>query len=88
MIFHRCPVPGANLTHHAPSAFVETQAAFAERLARELGPRLGVKTPLKTQLQTDFSEPLVRINTQPLLEHANPATLTSFWDNHAAFYAA
>lgn len=72
----------------APSGYVESQASFAERLARELGPRLGVPTPLHMCTQTDFAEPLMRVNTEPMLAHADPAALTRFWDEHAAFYAA
>ncbi len=69
----------------APSGFVESQGCFAERLARELGPRLGVPTPLHLCAQTDFSEPMTRVNTEPLT--ADPATLAQCWDEHAAFYA-
>jgi nucleoside-diphosphate-sugar epimerase len=71
----------------APSGYVESQAHFAERLARELGPRLGVPTPLHLCTQTDFAEPMTRVNTEPMIAEADPAALTRFWDEHAAFYA-
>jgi UDP-glucose 4-epimerase len=46
-----------------PSGYSESQGAFALRLARELGPRLGVATPINFDEQTEFPEPAVRINT-------------------------
>jgi len=51
------------------------------RLARELGPRLGVATPIDFAEQTDFVEPAVRINT----DFANVAALS--WDEAAAWDA-
>lgn len=46
-----------------PSGYVETQGAFALRFAREIGARLGMDAPVRLGDQSDFSEPLVRINT-------------------------
>jgi len=60
-----------------PSGYIETQGDFALRCARELGPRLGVDARVELLEQTDFSEPLMRINTQPIdaadSPGANPA---------------
>lgn len=46
-----------------PMGYVESQGNFAERFSKEIGPRLGIKSPIELLPQTDFSEPLVRINT-------------------------
>ncbi len=49
-----------------PSFYIETQGEFAERLAREMRQRVAALSPVKIGVQTDFSEPLVRINTDPI----------------------
>jgi hypothetical protein len=36
--------------------------------------------------QTDFSEPLMRVNTQSVLAHAPEGAITAFWDDYARFY--
>ena len=43
-----------------PSGYVETQGDFAQRVARELAPRLGLKGDLRLAEQTDFAEPLAQ----------------------------
>lgn len=45
-----------------PCGYMETQGAFAERLARNLGPRLGLKAEVRLAEQTDFAEPMARVN--------------------------
>ena len=69
-----------------PSFYVETQGAFASRFAKEIGARLNILTPLSFGVQTDFSEPMVRINYDRL----NPETVGwsegGFWDEVAAYY--
>lgn len=53
-----------------PIGYVETQGAFAHRFAKEIGQRLGIECPIEFLPQTDFSEPIVRINTDlPNIEH-------------------
>ena len=49
-----------------PMGYVETQGAFTERYARAMRPRLGLDCGVKLLEQTDFSEPLARINTHPI----------------------
>ena len=70
----------------APSGYVESQGAFAERLGRELGPRLGLAARVVLGRQTDFSEPLMRVNTESVLAHAPPEAVRGFWDAYARFY--
>jgi UDP-glucose 4-epimerase len=68
-----------------PSGYIESQGAFTARFAREIGPRLGIAAPFTLARQTDFSEPLTRIN----LGGVEPAwDETRFWDRLAEDYAA
>jgi len=54
---------GSGFMRTNPSFYVETQGAFAERFAREIGPRTGLDCRVVLAHQTEFPEPLVRINT-------------------------
>jgi nucleoside-diphosphate-sugar epimerase len=64
-----------------PCGYVETQGAFAERLARELAPRLGLEGRVSLADQTDFAEPLARVN----LDAIDPAAYG--WDEGRAWAA-
>jgi len=68
-----------------PSGYVETQAAFAERMALALRPRLGVACELEILAQTDLSEPLRRVNFQPATALAPGWSETAAWDAYAEF---
>ena len=52
--------------HAAPSQYRETQLAFARRCARELGEHLRVDCIVEAAEQTDFSQPLELVNTDPV----------------------
>lgn len=69
-----------------PSQYVETQGAFAERFARELGPRLRLACPLELREQTEFGEPRVRINTDVLDPAALGWSAGDAWDELARYY--
>lgn len=69
-----------------PSGYVESQAAFAHRLAAEMAPRLGVRCPVKLLDQTDFDEPLVRVNTERADRGAIGWDETAAWDAIANYY--
>jgi UDP-glucose 4-epimerase len=64
-----------------PCGYLETQGAFAERLSRELAARLGFEGRLRLAQQTDFSEPMARIN----LDIIDPAAYG--WDERRAWDA-
>jgi len=67
-----------------PSGYVETQGAFARRFAREVGARLGWECPVDLARQTDFPEPVVRINT----DHLDvPWDETAAWDAVVGYYS-
>lgn len=69
-----------------PSQYIESQGAFACRFAKEMEMRLGVPCPVELRRQTEFPEPRVRLNTDPL----DPSSLgwdeATAWDEVAAYY--
>ena len=73
-----------DLARWAPSGYVETQGEFTARFAREIGARLALPTPFTMAEQTDFSEPMIRINSDPQVSAWDE---TAFWDALAADYA-
>ena len=74
----------SGFTRANPSGYVETQGAFAQRFAHEIGPRLSLDAKVVLAKQADFAEPLVRHNTDP----AGIAgwSESRAWDDIAAFY--
>lgn len=75
------------LTRAAPSGYVESQGAFARRVAREIGARTGWACEVGEADQTDFSEPLFRVNAS-LAAQAEPAwSEARAWDALAQYYA-
>ena len=69
-----------------PMGYVETQGAFTERYARAMRPRLGLDCSVKLLEQTDFSEPLARINTHPIDTAALGWSEAEAWDGIADYY--
>ena len=70
-----------------PSFYVETQRAFTERFAREIGKRLDLSPRVTFADQTEFSEPLARINTDPLMLNLLGWSEAAAWADLAAYYA-
>lgn len=66
-----------------PSGYVETQGAFAERYAREMRARLGWGCGLRLERQTDFPEPVMRVNTQPATLMVPDWSEAAAWDRLA-----
>jgi UDP-glucose 4-epimerase len=69
-----------------PCGYLETQGAFAERLARELGPRLGFEARVRHAEQTEFPEPLARINSDMIGPAAYGWDEAGAWDALADYY--
>ncbi len=69
-----------------PSYYVETQGAFAERFACAMQGRLNMKCEVKLLTQTDFSEPLARINTDTVDGAAFGWDEEAAWDRVAEYY--
>jgi UDP-glucose 4-epimerase len=72
--------------HVAPSGYVESQGAFAQRFAHEIGTRLGLEARLELREQVAFSEPLVRINTDRVRLAEGLWSEAQAWDQLARFY--
>jgi nucleoside-diphosphate-sugar epimerase len=85
-VFVRSVVEGGT-GHLGPSGYRERQGEFAQRVARELGPRLGVATPLDLRPQQSFPEPRVRVNTDLMDVTLLGWDEASAWDELAGFYA-
>jgi UDP-glucose 4-epimerase len=71
-----------------PCGYLETQGAFAARLARELGARLNLAAAVIEAEQTDFSEPLARINRDAIDAAAYGWSEGAAWDALADYYRA
>jgi UDP-glucose 4-epimerase len=69
-----------------PSCYVESQGSFARRFAHEIGPRLGIPTPLTFAVQETFTEPMVRINTDPVAHQFSQWSEERAWDELADYY--
>jgi UDP-glucose 4-epimerase len=70
-----------------PSNYVETQGEFARRVARETQKRLGWKCDLELSTQTDFGEPLRRVNLDAVAPMFPDWSEAKAWDGFAEFYA-
>ena len=79
-------VPAEGFARANPSGYVESQGAFALRVARELGPRLGVPCPVELAPQDRFPEPRIRINTDPPDANALGWDESAAWDDLAGYY--
>lgn len=80
-------LPEAGTARLNPSQYVESQGTFARRFASEIGGRLKIEATVELGAQTDFSEPLVRINTDVMhgtgMNWSEPAA----WDELSKYYA-
>jgi UDP-glucose 4-epimerase len=69
-----------------PSGYVETQGAFAERFAVAMRPRLGMECAIELAKQTDFSEPLMRVNVDSAERYLGGWNEAAAWDEAAESY--
>jgi UDP-glucose 4-epimerase len=69
-----------------PSGYVESQGAFALRFAAEMRKRLKLPCDVTLGKQTDFSEPLMRVNTEPARPLDPDWSEDAAWDDIAAYY--
>jgi hypothetical protein len=69
-----------------PSGYVETQGAFAERFAAAMRPRLGAACEVELARQTDYSEPLMRVNVDSAARYVSGWDETAAWDSAAEAY--
>ena len=69
-----------------PSGYVESQGAFAERFAAAMRPRLGLACRLDLATQAEFSEPMMRVNTESAARYVAGWDETAAWDEAAEAY--
>jgi len=69
-----------------PSYYVESQGAFTERFAKEMRQRFGLPCRYELQIQTDFSEPIERMNTDLIDRMQLGWSETKSWDELAEYY--
>jgi nucleoside-diphosphate-sugar epimerase len=69
-----------------PSGYVEAQGAFAERFAAAMRPRLGLPCALDLARQTEFSEPVMRVNTDSASLYVPHWNESEAWDRAAEAY--
>jgi len=69
-----------------PSGYVESQGAFALRMAAEMRRRLNLPCLVELRKQTDFAEPRARINTDFPDVGALGWDESTAWDELAAYY--
>jgi hypothetical protein len=69
-----------------PSGYVEKQGDFGQRVAREAQKRLGWECRLELGRQEDFSEPLERVNTEPVAAQFPDWSESRAWDAFAEYY--
>ena len=69
-----------------PSGYVECQGAFAQRFGAEMRPRLDLPCELVLAEQTEFPEPRMRINTDPVGNNALGWNEAAAWDGVAKYY--
>lgn len=70
----------SKLPSFSPSQYPESIRSFTLRFAKEMEKRLNIPCPIHFETQLDFSEPLKRMNSNPLSEDS------IYWDNLAAYY--
>ncbi len=69
-----------------PSGYVETQGAFAQRFAAAMRPRIGMECPVELATQTDFAEPLMRVNVDSAAWYVGGWNEAAAWDEAAKGY--
>lgn len=78
--------PGRLGRKHGPSFYVESNGAFATRVAAEFGARAKLPCDVLLSPQLEFPEPITRINVDPIDAHRLGWRETSFWDSLADYY--
>ena len=70
----------------APGCYQETQGEFARRVAREVRARTAWACDLRFPQQTDFSEPMARINPDRAVDLAAGWNEAASWDGFVDYY--
>lgn len=70
----------------SPSGYIESQGSFALRFAKEMESRLKLSCPVILKKQTEFLEPIMRVNTEPAFLFVSDWDEKLAWDELANFY--
>ncbi|QSR89445.1 NAD(P)-dependent oxidoreductase [Methylacidiphilum caldifontis] len=68
-----------------PSCFIEPQGTFALRLSKEVSKRTGLSCPVELKEQKSYTEPIVRVNTEPAIFEVPNWSEERFWDDYVAY---
>ncbi len=82
------PMAGNGFSQINPSGYVESQGAFAERVAREMRTRTNWECRLECACQSEFEEPRIRLNTDPVDVSAMGWRESAAWDEFAQWYTS
>jgi UDP-glucose 4-epimerase len=82
--FAEATTNGPGFAKRSPSGYAETQGAFTKRYAAAMAPRLKLKADVQLPPQTDFSEPMARVNTDPV--QIPGWSENAAWDAIAEYY--
>ncbi|MBA3815727.1 MAG: NAD(P)-dependent oxidoreductase [Parachlamydiaceae bacterium] len=85
-VTHFSRLKALELIKYNPSFFAESQAEFTQRFSQAMQTRFAIQCPYELKLQTDFNEPLVRINTDRIDANEFLWNETQFWDELADYY--
>jgi nucleoside-diphosphate-sugar epimerase len=66
-----------------PSGYIEQQGAFVERIAREVAARTALACKVALARQTEFPEPLIRVNTDAASAYVPSWNESAAWDAYA-----
>jgi nucleoside-diphosphate-sugar epimerase len=69
-----------------PSGYVESQGTFAHRVATAMRPRLTMPCRIEFAVQTDFSEPIMRVNFDSAARYVGDWNESAAWDQAAEGY--
>ncbi len=69
-----------------PSGFVESQGDFTNRFAVNISQRLNINCDFKLNNQTEFNEPLIRVNSDNSFNLIKDWSEELFWDNLTDYY--
>ncbi len=72
--------------HYGPSGYIESVGDFTHRVSTEMAKRLGVPCPVRLETQTDFPEPLYRVNSHRPDQGEVQWSESEAWDKLANFY--
>lgn len=81
----RC-VQATTALSYAPQGYIGTQRDFVHRFAKQLMPRFNRPCEVEYAKQTDYSEPLVRINCTPYDPKSVLWNEEAFWNELARWY--